>query len=182
MPCSKCPPRGHCCKFKYSTGFVFVGTKDADNIRKKYGTDYQKFLHLKKFPMILVSFMKKEPSYSEAYVRYTQLKDGRLPVLKIKKNGDCIFLKSGACAIYKDRPLVCQLYPYWFLPAEKIHIIPHDTDLKCRLLKEKDGRAQLTKSELKRCISLAKKIMKEERDFHKHAKVSRGSFILSINS
>ncbi len=217
MPCSECPPRVHCCKFKYSKGFVFVGAKDADNIRKKYGADYRKcqkppvtdwwhvaerntaswflsmlrnfpyskselafshqletggkfltFLHLKKISGVLASFMKKEPSYSEGYMRHTQLKDGKLPVLKIKKNGDCIFLKRGACVIYKDRPLVCQLYPYWFLPAEKMHIIPHDPDLKCRLLKEKNGRAQLTKSELKRCINLAKKIMEEERDYHKH--------------
>ncbi len=28
-----------------------------------------------------------------------------------KKNGDCAFFKSGACAIYEYRPLICRTYP-----------------------------------------------------------------------
>jgi len=29
-----------------------------------------------------------------------------------KKNRKCVFLKSGACSIYRHRPLICKFYPF----------------------------------------------------------------------
>lgn len=29
-----------------------------------------------------------------------------------KKNRKCVFLKNGACSIYRHRPLICKFYPF----------------------------------------------------------------------
>jgi len=160
--CLKCPPRVHCCKFKYTDGFVYVGKNDIKNIQNKYNLSSKEFLSYKKLPKRVISYMKNEPRYSEGNMRYHQLKDGKLTILKTKENGDCIFLKKGSCSIYEDRPLVCKIYPYWFeRNGEKIDIIAHDIDMECRLFKEEMEKKKFSKSELKYYIDIAQKIIVE---------------------
>jgi Fe-S-cluster containining protein len=166
--CLKCPDKVHCCKFK-AKGFVFIGPKDAINICKKYRIN--DFLELRKLSKKTVSSLKHEPKYSEGYLRYSQLKDGRLPVLKTQKNGDCIFLKKGKCIIYKDRPLICRIYPYWFYNGEKMHIIEHNPGCKCKLLKQKEGKADVSSKERTSFKKLSKSII-EENKFYKRNIVS----------
>jgi Fe-S-cluster containining protein len=34
-------------------------------------------------------------------------------VLKVKENGDCIFLGPEGCTVYDKRPEQCRTYPFW---------------------------------------------------------------------
>jgi Fe-S-cluster containining protein len=34
-------------------------------------------------------------------------------VLKVKSNGDCIYLGSNGCTVYDKRPEQCRTYPFW---------------------------------------------------------------------
>jgi len=37
------------------------------------------------------------------------------PVLRLKPDGSCIFLRPEGCSVYADRPLVCRLFPLGFI-------------------------------------------------------------------
>ena len=158
--CQKCPTKVHCCKFRYKDGFTFIGKKDAEKIKKKYGLDYKDFMYYRKFTKRVADFMKNESRNSEGFMRYNQMKDRKLPVLITKKNGDCIFLENNKCSIYEDRPLLCQLYPYWF--DHKLQIIKHDKNTKCKFVNEKFGRVNLKKDKIKKYVKIAKQIINEE--------------------
>lgn len=166
--CLKCSLYVHCCKFKHSKGFVFVGIKDADKIRRKYNLAYSDFLEFRKFSKQWIKLNKMQPKFSEGYLRCSQLKKDKLLVLRTKRNGDCIFLEKGKCVIYADRPLVCKIYPYWFYNGDKLHIISHDDGCKCKLLKEEYGLAVLPGKELSEMKKIARKIMQEDRYYRKN--------------
>ena len=61
-----------------------------------------------------------EDSHSDAkkdvyWIKLLVKRDGTSHVLKIRDNGDCIFLKQDGCVLPLDvRPLICRIYPHYF--------------------------------------------------------------------
>lgn len=165
--CSGCNKDAHCCKFDNS-GFVFIGIRDAKNIRKRFDLRYKDFLEFKKFSKKTISLLKRSPEYSEGALRLKELRKDHLFVIKRKKNKDCIFFDEDRCIIYPYRPLICRIYPYWFFLGEKRHIISHGESSKCKILKQDKGRAVLKEDELRQMISLSKKIESEDRYYRKN--------------
>jgi len=162
--CSRCPRHIHCCKFDTS-GFVFIGIKDA----LKIGSKLKDFLEFKKLSAKTKYLLRKAPKYSEGYLRFKQLVGGKLLVLKTKKNNDCIFYDDG-CLVYDHRPLICRIYPYWFFLGEKRHIIAHGEDSGCLMLKESLGLAVLDKKESEKILKLSKEIEAEDLFYRKNIK------------
>lgn len=168
--CSRCPKSVHCCKFNNSNGFVFIGIKDAENIRKRFNLKYDDFLQWKPFSKKTISLLKKSQKYSEGFMRQKQLRKNHLLILKKKKNKDCIFFDKNKCSIYQFRPLICRIYPYWFFLGEKMHIISHGEYSRCKALKQCRGDVILKKTELKELRNLSKKIELEDKYYRKNIK------------
>jgi len=166
--CSRCPRFIHCCKFDTS-GFVFIGIKDAVKISSKFNLKYKDFLEFKQLPAKTRYLLSRSPKHSEGYLRFKQLVKGKLLVLKTRKNNDCIFYDDG-CKIYDSRPLICRIYPYWFFLGEKRHIIAHGEDSGCMMLKESEGLAILKKNESEKIIKLSKDIEAEDKYYRKNIK------------
>src|SRR3990167_1867750 len=45
--------------------------------------------------------------------KYTRSVFGRISLIEIKNNFECIFLKDSKCSIYSVRPKQCSTYPFW---------------------------------------------------------------------
>lgn len=167
--CKNCKKENHCCVFqKQDSGFVFVGIKDAENIKKHTKKDYNKFLEYKKLSKKFINGLKNEDISLEGYMRYKQVLDGKILALKTKENGDCIFLnKNKKCDIYKIRPNICKMYPYWAITLHdgKIVIIKHDHESNCNYLNK-----ALSIKEKYDLIDTFKKIKSEEKDYKKNIK------------
>lgn len=97
-------------------------------------------------------------------MRYKQSINSKIPALKTKVNGDCIFLKNKKCSIYNVRPNICRMYPYWAINLKdgKIVIIKHDHESNCNYLKK-----TLSIDEKYNLIDTFKKIKLEEKDYKK---------------
>ena len=138
--CSVCPTEIHCCKFKDNKGFTFVSIKNAKEIKKHTKKDYSYFLDYSPLPKKTISFLKKGDPALEGFLRYNMLDSNyRLLRLKIKENGNCIFLNNdNKCEIYAFRPSVCKIYPFYGIRLlnNKVKIIPHDSDPKCSVITE----------------------------------------------
>jgi len=86
----QCQESSNCCVSRGSHGFVFLSKKDLTRLANF-------------FKISLINFKK---SYCEATNKFLHLKE-------IKENGECIFLKSKKCSIYKARPTQCRTWPFW---------------------------------------------------------------------
>jgi len=163
--CMICPKDVHCCKFSGMKGFVFLGMKNAEDISKRTKLKLDSFSEFRKMPKNMIQKMRSEPYYSEAHLRLSLMKGGKLLVLKTRSNGDCIFLEDRRCRIYRSRPLICRIYPYWFMDGEKgkKHVICMDE--RCRNAKSEQGKAMLGKREEKDVLRLAKEIMEESKHY-----------------
>lgn len=84
----KCTECGQCCTG--SPGHVWVSD---DEIQKM--ADYLK-ISVKDFNM-----------------RYIRRVNGKLALVEMSKNYDCIFLKDRKCSLYTVRPKQCRTFPWW---------------------------------------------------------------------
>lgn len=138
--CKKCPENAHCCIFKKNVGFTFVGIKDAERIRKRIKKEYRSFLDYSPIQKKIVDYLKHDYPALEGRLRYSQLdKNNRILRLKTKKGGRCIFLnKQDRCDIYKIKPNICRIFPFWAIKLidGKIKIITHDVKPKCKVIRQ----------------------------------------------
>jgi len=45
----------------------------------------------------------------------------------LQKDGECVFLSSGRCTIYEDRPLICRFYPFAMIKGDSYTFqVDHD--------------------------------------------------------
>lgn len=155
--CLVCSKKYHCCINPSSKGDVAVYIDEAKKIKKKMGLSYNKFLTFSKLPLKLANASKKDSKGTEARLRADMMIDNRILRLKIKKNSECIFLNKKKCVIYKIRPTICRMYPYWFKNEKgKIKIVVHAGCEYCGIEKH-----ELTKKQLNQLVKTAKKIEKQ---------------------
>ncbi|MFH2020282.1 MAG: YkgJ family cysteine cluster protein [archaeon] len=157
--CRVCPDNVHCCKFKGGKGFAFVGAKDADRIKKYTKKELYEFIDYSKLPESLIKHMKDEDPCLEGALRYSQLKNKRLAVLKTQRNGDCIFLKNGKCCIYKVRPNICKIFPFWAMRLldGRIKVIEHDERPRCSIVSSGYYLTKQKEKEIKRIFRIIEK-------------------------
>ncbi len=84
----KCTECGKCCTG--APGYVWV---TEDEILKM--ADYLKI------------------SIKDFNIRYIRRVNGKLALVEMSKNYDCIFLKDRKCSIYPVRPKQCRTFPWW---------------------------------------------------------------------
>lgn len=175
--CRKCSKSVHCCIFEDKSSFAFIGIKDAKIIKNKINKNYKDFLDYSPFPKKLINQLKKEDPLLEGALRYNQLdKDNRLLRLKTKQEGRCIFLKNdGKCEIYKIRPNICRIYPYWAIKLNngKVKVVSHDEDSGCGVIKsryKKNINKDLSEIEIKDIKETFKNIIKEDKVYRKNIK------------
>ncbi len=111
--CKYCAAK--CCK----NWTIFTTINDVKRIAKYTGLKHSDFSIYSSIPeWELNKFQKKGKKHI-----YGLIDNGRiLQIKKIKK--ECYFLKENRCSIYAIRPLICRLYPYWFVSKDnKIDII-----------------------------------------------------------
>ena len=116
VPCFSCPSSSFCCSYPDpKEGFVSLGLNEAKKIREHTGKQIEEFAEFRAVdPELLEDFKQNDPEIYETLI------DGKVLALKLKKNGDCIFLgKNKLCTIYSARPLICRLYPFWYERDEK---------------------------------------------------------------
>lgn len=59
--CESCKKENHCCVFKGDdSGFVFVGLKDAQNIKKHTKKEFNQFIEYKKLSKKFINGLKNE--------------------------------------------------------------------------------------------------------------------------
>ena len=100
--CDNCP--NNCC------GNNFVGLANAF-----------KYSNGDLFNQILLSEEELEDivnNYGDEYIEYID----NMPFISLNKDRSCKAFKNGKCSIYKSRPDVCKLYPYYFDPFGGIFI------------------------------------------------------------
>ena len=61
-------------------------------------------------------------------VFYERCEDGSFEGLMLKDEGKCVFLTDEGCRIYKNRALLCRMYPFWLEKQEDIFVFGVDTD------------------------------------------------------
>lgn len=116
--CENCP--NNCC------GNNFVGLANAF---KHSNGDL--------FNQILLSEDEVEDivkNFGDEYIEYI---DG-MPFISLNKDRSCKAFKNGRCAIYKCRPDVCKLYPYYFDPFGGVFIDKNCTDFEEDEVDKKD--------------------------------------------
>lgn len=84
----ECTGCGQCCTG--FPGYIWVDEQEIQNIAS--------FLNL------------SVKEFSNRYLRYV---NGRLSLLELPTNYDCIFLKDKKCQIYPVRPTQCRTFPWW---------------------------------------------------------------------
>lgn len=177
--CKKCRKGEHCCIFEDDSGFVFVGIKDAKNIKKKTNQDYSYFLDYSPSPKKMVYSLKTDDPSLEGRLRYKQLdKKNRLLKLKTQKEGRCIFLNdSNLCDIYEVRPNICKIFPFWAMKLNngKTKIISHGIDPGCGIIRAlykqfPDIEQVLDKSEIKKIKKVFSAIKREHIYYKKNIK------------
>jgi Fe-S-cluster containining protein len=177
--CKRCKESVHCCIFKNFSGFTFVGKEDAKAIKIKTKKEYAQFLDDSPLPAKVITLLKHDDPCLEGALRHSQLdKDKRIPRLKTKKDGRCIFLDNqGDCKIYSIRPKICRIYPFWgiMLNNGKLKIIEHDTNPRCpiiKMIKRKDDDIEkvLSKSYILNLQRIFRSIQKEDCNYQKNNK------------
>ena len=175
--CKNCKKENHCCVFLNDTsGFVFVSIKEVNKIKKHTKQEYDKFVEYKKLSKRFINWIKKEDPSLEGYMRYKQIVNGKIPALKTKKNGECIFLnKEKKCSIYDTRPNICKMYPYWGIKLNdgKIVIIKHDHESNCNYLKK-----PLSIKEKYDLVETFKAIKSDEKSYKKDIKKLNKLFLM----
>lgn len=176
--CKNCKRDAHCCIFEKG-GFVFTTPKNAKKIATKINKNYDYFLDYSPLNKKIVNSIKNCDPVLEDWMRYSQLdKKNRILRLKIKKDGNCIFLNNrGKCEIYDIRPNICRIFPFWAirLTNGKLKVIVHDIDSNCSAIrifaKSYENIEQLlSKSELTKIIKLFKNIEQEADSYNKQVK------------
>lgn len=161
--CKKCKSSVHCCMFRHG-GFVFVTINDIKAIKKFTKKELAYFVDNSKLPKALVEALKHDDPSLEGALRYSQIKNGSIRRLKTKKDGRCIFLNDcGKCDIYKIRPDVCRIFPYWAvkLTSGQIKVISHDPCPKCSIIRgQKDVEKHMTKKQIVEIKRIFKNIKK----------------------
>ena len=164
--CKNCRKDVHCCIFKDSDGFTFVGINDAKRIKKTIEKDYKEFLDYSPLSKKTIKELKEDDPLVEGGMRCAQLDKDRILRLKTKKDKRCIFLNDGGnCDIYSVRPNICRIYPYWAIKLDnkQLKVIPHDNPSRCMIVKKKN----VDKKEI---IKLFKEVEKETAYYHKNIK------------
>lgn len=59
----------------------------------------------------------------EKYIEYIGNKDAKL---KVASDGTCFFLKNGKCAMYKNRPQVCNAFPFYIDMFSGLSVVTGD--------------------------------------------------------
>jgi len=129
MKCDSC--KNNCCIYPEESGFIFCGIKDAERIRDATGLGFGEFLDFSKLRRKTIDACRDwHERWAECRLRSRMLVDGRLLRIRTVEEGRCYFLDNERrCSIYKDRPLLCRIYPFWFIhDGRSIRIIEHDTD------------------------------------------------------
>ena len=88
-------------------------------------------------------------------------------ILRIKKkDGKCFFLENGKCTIYKIRPKICRIYPYWCVKLinGRVKLIEHDSDTLCLVR----NLNTITKEEEIKIRKLFNEILKEAEYYKKN--------------
>ncbi len=171
--CKKCRKDKHCCIFKNNSGFVFVGIQDARNIKRRIKKDYNYFLDYSPLPKKVIKRLKHGDPALEGKIRYSQLDKNRLLRLKTKKEGRCVFLnRFGKCSVYRVRPNICRIFPFWAIKLNngRIKVIEHDPYPKCSVIKSKDIEEILSKKEASAIKKIFKNIEKENDYYKKNIK------------
>jgi len=152
--CLKCPKAVHCC----INGFVYITKKNAEQIKKTTKLPYIEFIDNSPLPKKIISSMKDEDPCLEGAMNYRQLDRGRLSRLK-KTDKHCIFFENGRCSIYRVRPNICRIYPFWAmrLVNGRLKVIEHDVESQCSIVKGKEIDKILTAKDKKEI----KKIFRE---------------------
>ncbi len=155
--CKKCPEDSHCCIFNHDKGFTFVGVEDAKRIKQDTGREFGDFLDFSPLSKSVISILRHDDPALEGELRLSQL-DSKNRILRLKKqmNGKCIFLTDkGKCGIYKSRPKVCRIYPFWAIRLldDSLKVIEHDSTPSCPIVlslraKGDDVEKQLSKSQI----------------------------------
>lgn len=110
--CNSCTQKegyGGCCQVPpfYQQAQFPITLSDAERISKATSKDFEEFLVLEKagtrFDSVLLS---------------SQITNGLRLRLRLKENGNCVFLSPGeGCTIKSVRPSICKLFP--FFPNEE---------------------------------------------------------------
>lgn len=144
---------------------MFVTMKDALAIRKVTGKSFAQFLDYSPLPKRIIAALSYDDPAFEGGLRYSQLSRGRLLRLRTKRDGRCIFLNDfGKCDIYKVRPNVCRIFPFWVvkLISGRLKIISHDADPECKMVKgQEDVEKLLSKKQVAEIKRIFRKIRKE---------------------
>lgn len=131
--CLKCAKmKEDCCRSDYAK---FTTLKDAERIAR--------FLDVPVNKVVIYSPLSKKDKKTQLYLKkihgyYYDLesKEGKILQLKKREDGACFFLsKTGRCRIYEVRPLICQVFPFWYSPRREI-MIDHN-GLNCDIVKDK---------------------------------------------
>lgn len=59
---------------------------------------------------------------------YEEWNDEKFKGIMRKKNGKCVFYNKDRCRIYKNRALLCRMYPFWLEKKQKEFIFGVDLD------------------------------------------------------
>jgi Fe-S-cluster containining protein len=171
--CGMCGEESHCCIFKSSSEFAFVGIRTARDIKKKTGKDYSYFLDYSPLPKKAVNALRDDDPALEGMMRYQQLDKNRILRLKAKKDGRCIFLgDNGCCSIYSFRPNICRMFPFWAikLTDRSVKVIRHDFDIECGAISHvsEEVEEHISKKEIQAIKKLFNDMIKENKDYKKN--------------
>ena len=72
-----------------------------------------------------------------------------IPVLDEKENGDCIYLKDGACSIWERRPAMCRAFDC------RLHFMQFTRTQRRRMMKEGRAAREIFEAGRKRLHTLA---------------------------
>lgn len=168
--CSKCTRKNHCCSNPDEEGFITVGIKSAEHIKKATGLEFAEFLNYTKLKPKTIAECKNDKLNSEGRLRFSMISNNSILRMRMKSNGKCIFLnKKNQCAIYECRPNICKMYPFWYKrnSKNKVKITLHNTESNCLLLKHHPMKWLSTK-DLKIFTNLATTIEKETIHYRKN--------------
>jgi Fe-S-cluster containining protein len=118
--CSQLEGYGGCCQvpLTYQELQLPITLSDVQKISDFTSKSFDEFVEIDSVSSYaMINFNSLSPLIK------SQIIDGFRIKLKLKPNGECIFLKSGeGCTIKSVRPSVCKLFP--FLPDDEGNLVP----------------------------------------------------------
>lgn len=166
-----------CCYYgDDNDGFITVGIKSAIEIKDKTGREYSDFLVFSKLPDSMIEECMNDADGSEGKLRSEMFIDGKMLRLRTKPDHTCIFLdENHKCSIYKFRPLICRIYPFWYSKnaREVFGIVKHEVSSGpnvCFFLKFNPNINQIQKNEISELKSVAEMIEEEKEHYIKNIK------------